>query len=43
VVAFGPPISSIATILLPGGALKMPSNGDVLMMLLLTALAVKQP
>jgi hypothetical protein len=27
----------------PGGALEMPSNGDVLMMLLLTALAGKQP
>jgi hypothetical protein len=27
----------------PGGVLEMPSNGDVLMMLLLTALAGKQP
>jgi len=27
----------------PGGALEMPNNGDVLMMLLLTALAGKQP
>jgi hypothetical protein len=27
----------------PGGALEMPSNGDVLMMLLLTALVGKQP
>jgi hypothetical protein len=38
VVSFGPPLSSIATILRPTCALEMASNGDVLTMLLLTAL-----
>jgi hypothetical protein len=43
VVSFGPPLSSIATILRPTCALEMASNGDVLTMLLLTALVGKQP
>jgi hypothetical protein len=43
VVAFGPPLYSIATILRPARALETASDGGVLTMLLLTALVGEQP